>query len=221
MYQNGTQAAQARHFYDRISSAYDTISDSSEHEVREAGLKALNVQPGESVLEVGFGTGHSIVAIAQAVGENGHAYGIDVSQGMFDVASRRVAKAGVQEQVELQVKPAPPLPFDDASLDAVFMSMTLELLPENVIPKLIADVKRVLKSGGRFGVVSMAMVQKGDHASILESTYIWMHHHFPHIVDCQPIDPDDILEQGGFSIIHSERQTIWTMRVGIVVGQKM
>ncbi|TWT62936.1 class I SAM-dependent methyltransferase [Rubinisphaera italica] len=220
MSQNGTQATQARHFYDRISSAYDAISDSSEHEVREAGLKALDVQSGESVLEVGFGTGHSIVAIAQAVGKSGHAYGIDVSQGMYDVASKRVAKAGVQEQVELQVKPAPPLPFEDASLDAVFMSMTLELFPENVIPKLIEEVKRVLKPGGRFGVVSMAMVNKEDHTSVLESTYIWMHHHFPHIVDCQPIDPDDILEHGGFKMTHSERQTIWTMPVAIVVGKK-
>ncbi|MEO8166149.1 MAG: hypothetical protein ABI619_12210, partial [Betaproteobacteria bacterium] len=49
-------------------------------------------------------------------------------------------------------------------------------------------VRRVLKPGGRFGTVSMATTPPGQTDSLLERTYKWMHEHFPHIVDCQPID---------------------------------
>ena len=54
-------------FYDRISHAYDALSDASEHEAREAGERALAVQPGEQVLEIGYGTGHALADLARAV----------------------------------------------------------------------------------------------------------------------------------------------------------
>lgn len=44
-----------RNFYDRISAAYDLIADSGEYAARESGLKALDVQAGEHVLEIGYG----------------------------------------------------------------------------------------------------------------------------------------------------------------------
>lgn len=62
----------AKTFYDRISHAYDFIADGGEHVARERGLALLNVRPGESVLEVGYGTGHSLVTLANSVGVDGH-----------------------------------------------------------------------------------------------------------------------------------------------------
>ena len=56
-----------RRFYDRISAAYDMIADSGEHAARESGLKALAVKTGKDVLEIGYGTGHSVQALANAV----------------------------------------------------------------------------------------------------------------------------------------------------------
>jgi hypothetical protein len=47
------------------------MADHSEVPARQAGLDLLAVQPGEKVLEVGFGTGHCLVALAQAVGPTG------------------------------------------------------------------------------------------------------------------------------------------------------
>ena len=54
-----------RDFYDRISNAYDFIADSSEHQAREMGEKALALQAGERVLEIGYGTGNTILDLAQ------------------------------------------------------------------------------------------------------------------------------------------------------------
>ncbi|MCA9156699.1 MAG: methyltransferase domain-containing protein [Planctomycetales bacterium] len=205
-------------FYDRISHAYDLIADGGEHEARQRGLELLNIQPGESVLEIGFGTGHTLVALAKAVGPSGHVVGIDISTGMRDVAKNRLRDENCENLVRLLVQPVPPVPLESASVDAVTMSFTLELFPLHEIPTLLAECRRVLKPHGRLGVVSMATVDEGERASMLEKTYVWMHNHFPHIVDCQPIPLEDLLTSAGFSIQQKAKLEIFTMPVAAMVG---
>jgi demethylmenaquinone methyltransferase/2-methoxy-6-polyprenyl-1,4-benzoquinol methylase len=217
------QAAPASHtnrqFYDRISHAYDSLADSSEHQAREAGQRALAVQPGEDVLEIGFGTGHALVGLARAIAPGGKVTGLDVSEGMRSVALSRVREAGVETNVELQIGDAHRLPFGDARFDAAFLSFTLELFEPDDIPAVLDEIRRVLKPGGRLGVVCMATVKGGEHESLLEKSYQWMHRHFPHILDCQPIDANAFLERAGFEITHNERLEIWTMPVAVAVAR--
>lgn len=205
-------------FYDRISHAYDLISDAGEHKAREAGEQALDIQAGEHVLEIGYGTGNTMVHLAEAVGDSGTVAGIDVSTGMQQVASKKLTAKGFANRVELRVGDARKLPYDDNSFDAVFASFTLELFPLNDIPAVLAEVARVLKSGGRLGVVSMATVPDGEKPSGLEKTYVWMHEHFPHIVDCQPIDVVGLINEAGLSIQQKVELAIWTMPVRCVVA---
>ena len=205
-------------FYDRISHAYDLISDAGEHKAREQGEQTLNVQSGENVLEIGFGTGNTLLHLAEAVGESGRVSGIDVSTGMLEVATRKVESKGLADRVDLSVGDARQLPYEDDSFDAVFASFTLELFSLNDIPAVLAEVARVLKLGGRLGVVSMATVQEGEKASALEKTYVWMHQHFPHIVDCQPIDVVELVEGAGLQVQEKVEMTIWTMPVRCVVA---
>jgi len=172
------------------------------------------------VLEIGFGTGNAVLDLARAVGPEGRVSGIDVSDGMLSVASEKVAHEGLDQSVELQVADARKLPFDDAVFDAAFTSFTLELFELDEIPEVLTEVSRVLKPGGRLGVVSMATVAEGDHESILEKTYKWMHRHFPHIVDCQPIDVSSFVSSAGFALTREIPLEIWTMPVKAVVGTK-
>lgn len=207
-----------RSFYDRISSTYDLIADAGEHRAREAGEAALNVQPGERVLEIGFGTGNSLVTFAKQVGIQGRVDGIDISPGMLSVAQRKLEENKVQQQTVLLEGDARKLPYDDKQFDAVFLSFTLELFPKEDIPVVLDEIRRVLKREGRLSVVSMATVRDGEKASLLERTYIWMHQHFPHIVDCAPIDVEDLLEGAGFEIVSVQSTEIWTMPVRIVTA---
>jgi demethylmenaquinone methyltransferase/2-methoxy-6-polyprenyl-1,4-benzoquinol methylase len=208
-----------KHFYDRISSAYDSIADANEHAARETGETMLNVQPGERVLEIGFGTGNSILNLAKAVGAEGKVSGIDVSQGMLDVAQKKVDDAGLSDVVSLLLGDAVSLPWEDDEFDAVFMSFTLELFSEEDLPKVLAECKRVLKPGGRIASVSMATVNEGDPESFLEKTYKWFHRHFPHIVDCRPINLKSVLEKAGFAIVEEKRMEIWTMPVSATLAK--
>jgi len=205
-------------FYDRISHAYDLIADGGEHKARERGLALLDVRCGESALEIGYGTGHSLVQLAQSVGESGHVTGIDISPGMQSVAQKRIASAGVEGRVEFLLGSVPPLPVADRTFDVITLSFTLELFPLDTIPLVLAECRRVLKPGGRLGVVSMATVADGNQESLLERTYIWMHTHFPHIVDCQPIPLEKLIVAAGFSCDQRERIDLFTMPVAIVVA---
>ena len=207
-------------FYDRISASYDALADANEHAAREAGERSLAVQPGESVLEIGFGTGNTLLHLAEAAGEQGRACGIDVSDGMRDVAARKANEAGLDGCIELQVGNAVSLPWNDNTFDAVFMSFTLELFPEEDLTQVLAECLRVLKPTGRIAVVSMATVKQnaGETTSFLEKTYVWMHRHFPHIVDCRPIDAAGELAMAGFHDISETRMEIWSMPVAAVVA---
>lgn len=207
-----------KRFYDRISGAYDLLADSNEKAARQRGLALLAAQPSEHVLELGYGTGHSLIELARAVGPTGHVAGVDISQGMQQVALRHLEQAGLLNRVHIEVAQVPPIPFRDASFDAAWLSFTLELFPLDSIPAVLQELRRVLKPGGRLGVVSMALSRLGERDSTLERTYKWMHLHFPHIVDCQPIDAAGDLKTAGFTVRYDEEIRIWSMPVAAVVG---
>ncbi|MCB1120908.1 MAG: methyltransferase domain-containing protein [Verrucomicrobiae bacterium] len=210
----------AKQFYDRISHAYDLIADGGERAARERGLTLLDVQEGESVLEIGYGTGHSLTALAKQVGDSGRVTGIDISTGMRDVAEKRLAEAGLSDRVDLLVEEVPPMSCDSDDFDAITMSFTLELFPLETIPSVLKECGRVLRPSGRLGVVSMATVSEDEKESLMERAYVWMHTHFPHIVDCQPIQVEALLEDNGFKCITRERVDLFSMPVAIVVAKK-
>jgi demethylmenaquinone methyltransferase/2-methoxy-6-polyprenyl-1,4-benzoquinol methylase len=85
---------------------------------------------------------------------------------------------------------------------------------------VLAEIGRVLRNGGRLAAVSMAKVKPGEGASMLERTYIWMHRHFPHIVDCRPIDLAALLAAAGFHVLKKTGVEIWTMPVAAVLAGK-
>ncbi len=133
MTERQTARNRTRGLYDRISRAYDLIADSSEHAVRDLGVWALGVSRGQRVLEIGCGTGHGIVQLADDVGDVGRVDGVDLSWGMMAIARRRVQSAALRN-VTLTIGDARVLCFRSSVFDAVFMSFTLELFEERFRP---------------------------------------------------------------------------------------
>ena len=207
---------ETRAFYDKISGAYDLLAERSEGPVRQTGLASMNLQPGERVLEIGFGTGHSLAQLAEAVGPEGKVVGIDLSEGMRARARERLEKQNLMGRVELSCGDATSLPYPGGSMDAVFMSFTLELFDTPEIPKVLAECKRVLRTGGRIGVVAITREGKEDFAV---EAYEWTHQHFPNLLDCRPIFVRRALEDAGFAIGSATIAHMW-VPVEVVVAEK-
>ena len=207
---------QTRAFYNKISSVYDLLSERSEAPMRKAGLDLLKTILGESVLEIGFGTGHSLVSLANAVGPKGKVFGLDLSDKMAKVARENLAKAGLLERAKLRCGDATQLPYAPESLDAVFMSFTLELFDTPEIPRVLDECKRTLRPGGRIVVVGMSRDAKHDP---LLGVYEWTHKHFPNFVDCRPIYVREAIETAGFKIEKALIKHMW-VPVEIVRGAK-
>jgi ubiquinone/menaquinone biosynthesis C-methylase UbiE len=207
---------QTRAFYNKISSVYDLLSERSEAPMRKAGLDLLKTILGESVLEIGFGTGHSLMSLANAVGPKGKVFGLDLSDKMAKVARENLAKAGLLERAKLRCGDATQLPYAPESLDAVFMSFTLELFDTPEIPKVLDECKRALRPGGRIVVVGMSRDAKHDP---LLGVYEWTHKHFPNFVDCRPIYVREALEKAGFKIEKALVKHMW-VPVEIIRGSK-
>ena len=209
--------AQAKESYDKMSGFYDYLTWAFERKYRNMALESLNIKRGETVLEIGFGTGHSLKRIAESVGEDGKVYGIDISSGMLEVSKQRLEEAGLLDRVKLQCEDVLKKPYKDNKFDAVFMSFVLELFDTPEIPKVLAEIKRVLKPNGRLGVVSMS---KEDEDSILLRLYEWTHKIFPQYVDCRPIHVEQSIKDAGFGIAHREKVKLFGLPGEIVICVK-
>lgn len=192
--------AEAKAAYNKISGWYDVLAGTSEKKYRDLALGRLGTREGEIVLEIGFGTGHCILALAQTVGRTGKVYGIDLSEGMLQITRARVEKAGVSERVELRCGDATQLPFESDFFDAIFMSFVLELFDTPQIPTVLGECQRVLRRGGRLGVVAMS---KGPDTLAMR-IYEWAHRALPKYVDCRPIFVRAALEEAGFQVFEVE-----------------
>jgi len=210
--------AEARQFYNRISGFYDCIAGSFEQRYAFHTLKLLELQAGEKVVEIGFGTGNILKKLAQLIGDEGKAYGIDISPGMLEVTRKKLIKAKLMDRVELRCGDATNLPFDDSFFDAAFMSFTLELFDTWEIPKVLEEIKRTLKTGGRVGIVSLS---KSYGESMLLRLYEWTHRQWPRYLDCRPIYVEDSLKEADFNIVSSEKAFLAGLPLEIIVATRV
>ncbi len=104
------------------------------------------IKPGDSVLDVGCGTGE-VALLAKKGTQAGKVYGIDPAPEMIAVARSKAVRKKLD--VDFRVGVIESLPFPDASIDVVTSSLMMHHLPEELKGRGLAEVYRVLKPGGR------------------------------------------------------------------------
>lgn len=113
----------------------------------ERFLELADLKPGETVLDVGCGTGSLALVAKRVVGPEGAVFGVDASPEMLVRATKKARRAGLE--VVFSLAPAQHLPYGDDQFDAVFSTLMLHHLPRSSRGECAAEIARVLKPGGR------------------------------------------------------------------------
>jgi len=208
---------EAKASYNRMSKGYDLLTGESEKKYKDIGLQFLGVRPGETILEIGFGTGKTLLQLARSVGESGKVYGLDISEGMIEVAGNRLRKEGLFGRVELKCGDATALAFPDQSFEAVFLCFTLELFDTPEIPIVLQECYRVLRPNGRISVVAMS---KKGKPNLMTRLYDWSHDKLPNYVDCRPIYAQESMEAAGLKTEEALVLLMWGLPVEMVLAKK-
>ena len=152
-----------------------------ERAFRNKLLEPARLARGESVLDVGCGTGSLALAAKRQVGPDGRVVGIDASADMLARAARKAEKSGLE--IAFKQAAAQALPFPDTQFDVVCSSLMLHHLPRKDRAPCAREMARVLRRGGRLLVVEFAPpAQQGTRRPLLPGFHRHGHVKLEHIV---------------------------------------
>jgi arsenite methyltransferase len=133
-----------------------------------SALAQLN--PGETVLDLGSGGGIDVLLSARRVGPTGKAYGLDMTDEMLALARENQSKAGI-DNVEFLKGEMENIPLPDNSVDVVISNCVINLSADK--DRVLRETFRVLKPGGRFAV-SDVVVRGEVPEQVRRSMEMWV-----------------------------------------------
>ncbi|WP_424766072.1 demethylmenaquinone methyltransferase [Paenibacillus sp. sgz302251] len=136
--------------FERIAPKYDFMNDLisfRRHKAwRKFTMKKMDVQPGQTAIDLCCGTCDWTIALADA-SVTGKIIGLDFSQNMLDVGAVKLDKLGLSKQITLVQGNAMSLPFEDNSFDYATIGFGLRNVPDYL--QVLKEMRRVVKPGGQ------------------------------------------------------------------------
>jgi phosphatidylethanolamine/phosphatidyl-N-methylethanolamine N-methyltransferase len=133
--------------YEKLAVVYDLIFGPTLHPGRLEAIEKMNIQPGDSVLEVGVGTGINLPLYPAGCTITG----IDLSTPMLEKARERIIEQGLRNSRVLEMDAAA-MNFPDESFDIVYAPYLISVVPDPV--KVAQEMKRVCRRGGRIVILN-------------------------------------------------------------------
>lgn len=112
------------------------------------------IRAGDTVLDIGSGSGTDALMAARLVGAEGRVIGLDMTEAMREKLGANAAAAGVSN-LEVLAGNAEAIPLGDESVDVVTSNGVLNLVPDKV--RAIREIARVLRPGGRLQVADIVV----------------------------------------------------------------
>lgn len=144
-----TQSAQAEYWNSAASRPWSEQHERQDRalaELAEAALGLAAPQANERAVDIGCGSGTTVLALAARVGRTGHVLGIDIAEPSVARARERIAAAGLP-QAEVICGDAASHPFDAGSFDLAFSRLGVMFFDEPITA--FANVHRAMNSSGR------------------------------------------------------------------------
>ncbi|KKK46680.1 hypothetical protein LCGC14_3162830, partial [marine sediment metagenome] len=116
-----TTRRHAQRTYGRLSRFYDITEGLPEMPAKNLALRLARAAPGETVLEIGPGTGWALRRLSRSVGKDGFVCGVDISPGMLAVAREKL----VGRPAVLALGDAAALPISSERFDLIFMDIQM------------------------------------------------------------------------------------------------
>ncbi len=128
-------------------------------------LDALDLRPGEAVLDVACGPGSVTTLAAVEVGPGGRVTGVDSSRAMLAIAQAKPV-APDAAPIEYHQAPADRLPVADADFDVAICQQGLQFFPDRAAA--LAEMRGALRPGGRVGIAVWAAIEQAPPFAALE-----------------------------------------------------
>lgn len=211
---------EARRFYDRLGRGQDWGSRWFEDPATRELAERAELADATAVLEFGCGTGRFAAALLrERLPGTARYLAFDQSDTMVRLASGALAPFAPRARVQ-RTDGSTRLPAPDASVDRFFANYVLDLLSEDDIRALLAEVRRVLRPGG---LLCLASLSTGCGPLSRAFARLWraVHALRPAAVGgCRPIELAALLAPDAWEIRHAKQRATLAVPSGLVVARR-